>query len=406
MTSKMTSTSTMTKYVVVALALLLGMSLVNASGVLAQPPTPQQSVQGRYIVVLNDDISDLGRVASQGAGSDPGRIASRHANQHAAQLDHVYRNAIKGYSAEIPEKELEAIKDDPRVDYVEPDGVVRVTAQTIPWGIKKVGANLSSTRAGNGSGAVSNVHVYVIDTGIYKHADLNVVKHINFTGDGKNRDCHGHGTHVAGTVAARDNASAVVGVAPGAPLTGVKVLGRDGKGTWSDVIKGVDWVSANANKPAIANMSLSDKANKAVDQAVRNSAARGIFYSVCAGNQGKNACNYSPGRAGAGTNNGITTTAATNSSDGEVSSSNYGRCVDIWAPGKNILSTKLGGGTIAMSGTSMATPHVGGGGALYLSGNTGASPTTVESQLKKVATKTAHKSKDGRTIVREYIKTF
>ena len=123
-----------------------------------------------------------------------------------------------------------------------------------------------------------------IDTGIDPaHSDLNVLRNVNFAG-GKNTDCNGHGTHVAGTVAARDNTSAVVGVAPGAPLTGVKVLGCSGSGSWSGVIKGIDWVSANAAKPAVANMSLGGGANKAVDDAVTRSAASGVFYALAAGN--------------------------------------------------------------------------------------------------------------------------
>ena len=134
------------------------------------------------------------------------------------------------------------------------------------------------------------MHVYVIDTGVdTAHADLNVVGHVNFA-KGKNADCNGHGTHVAGTIAARDNASDVVGVAPGAPVTGVKVLGCNGSGSYSGVIKGIDWVTANAIKPAVANMSLGGSAPSAVDDAVRRSAASGVFYALAAGNSGADAC--------------------------------------------------------------------------------------------------------------------
>jgi serine protease len=203
---------------------------------------------------------------------------------------------------------------------------------------------------------------------------------------------------VAGTVAARDNTSNVVGVAPGAPLTGVKVLSCSGSGSTSGVIKGVDWVTANAKKPAVANMSLGGSASTALDDAVRRSAASGVFYALAAGNSGANACNSSPARAGAGTDNGIMTVAATDSSDREASWSNYGNCVDIWAPGVSILSTRKGGGTTTMSGTSMASPHGAGGGALYLSSSTTATPATTEQALKSAALTTANKSKDGRTI--------
>jgi subtilisin family serine protease len=319
---------------------------------------------------------------------------------------HTYRHAVEGYAARIPDRRLDRVRADGRVAYVEADQAMNAEAQTIPWGIDKIDADASSTLAGNGSGAVSNVNAYVIDSGIYKHPDLNVVKHVNFTGDGRNRDCYGHGTHVAGSVAAKDNASDVVGAAPGAPLTGVKVLSCSGSGSTSGVIKGVDWVTANAVKPAIANMSLSGGLSRALDDAVRNSAASGVFYSLAAGNQGADACNHSPARAGAGTNNGIATVAATNSSDGEWRSSNHGPCVDVWAPGVGILSTKEGGGTATKSGTSMAAPHVGGGAALYLSTNTAASPTRVEGALTSGATTTANISKDGATIVREYVGGF
>lgn len=317
---------------------------------------------------------------------------------------HTYGAALFGFAASVPEGRLTALQNDPRVAYVEADGQMSVVAQTLPWGIDKIDADISSTRAGDGAGTIANVNVYIIDTGVdVGHTDLSVVGHVNFA-SGPNTDCHGHGTHVAGTVAAKDNTADVVGVAPGAPVTGVKVLGCGGTGSNSNVIKGIDWVTANAKKPAIANMSLGGGAAQAVDDAVKNSANSGVFYAVAAGNDGADACNYSPARAG--THNGVTTTAATDSNDNEASWSNYGSCVDIWAPGVSILSTRKGGGTTTMSGTSMASPHVGGGGALYLSSNTGASAATVESALKSAATNTGKLSKDGRTITRLYVGGF
>ena len=369
--------------------------------------TPKNKVRGSYIVVLKDD-------------EDAGQVAQKKEQKHDLEIKHVYENALKGFSAEIPEDQVEAVRNNPEVEYVEQDSVVRALDQTLPWGIDKIEADLSSTKAGDGSGSVSNVNAYIIDTGIYRtHPDLNVIGHRNFTGDGKNRDCHGHGTHVAGTVAAKDDSNSVVGTAPGAPLIGVKVLGCNGSGRTSRVIKGIDWVTANADvngpdntlgtsddKPAVANMSLGGGASRALDDAVRRSASRGVFYAVAAGNDGRNACNYSPARAGAGTDNGIVTVAATTSSDREASWSNHGSCVDLWAPGVNILSTRKGGGTTTMSGTSMASPHAAAGGGLYLSKQTTASPSTVESELKSVATTTSNKSKDGGTIKREYVRGF
>jgi subtilisin family serine protease len=333
--------------------------------------TPKQSViPGQYIVVLKEEVRD------------PTAVAREHAQRYGAQVLHTYQHALKGYAARIPDQRLDEVLAEERIDYIERDGTVTIVAQKLPWGIDRIDADLSSARAGDGTGAVSNVNAYIIDTGIdKKHADLKVVNHVNFT-KGKNTDCNGHGTHVAGTVAAKDNNRDVVGVAPGAPLTGVKVLGCGGSGSLSGVIKGVDWITANANKPAIANMSLIGGASKALDNAVRKSANSGVFYSLAAGNDATNACNYSPARAGAGTNNGIATVGATNPGDKETSWSNYGSCVDIWAPGTNILSTQQGGGTTTKSGTSVASAHVGGGAALYLSSHLSASATTIERALK------------------------
>jgi subtilisin family serine protease len=382
---------------ILLLAAAVATSLACAGVVLAQAaaPAPEPSegdtISGRYIVVLKDGVSQ----ASE-------RVAGDQARRLGLEVRQTYRYALKGYAARIPAERLDDVRADPSVAFVEPDKVVRTTGQAVPYGIKRIDADTSSTKAGDGVGDVPNVNAYVIDTGIDgNHPDLNVVKHVNFAG-GKNRDCSGHGTHVAGTVAARDNASAVVGIVPGAPLTGVKVLDCNGNGSTSGVIKGVDWVMANAKKPAIANMSLGGGASDALDRAVKESAASGVFYSVAAGNDGRNACKYSPARAGAGTNNGIMTTAATDKSDREASFSNRGSCVDVWAPGVNVLSTKLGGGTKSLSGTSMASPHVGGTGALYLSTNPGATPTAVEKQLKTDSAVPGTRSENGVQIRRVY----
>ena len=317
--------------------------------------------------------------------------------RHAFRSEHVYSAAIRGFSARLNARQIADLEDDPMVSHVELDGTMSIGAQTLPWGIDAVEADRSSTLAGNGSGSVPNVNVYIIDTGIdTSHADLNVVGHVRFA-SGPNTDCHGHGTHVAGTVAASDNNLDVVGVAPGARLTGVKVLGCGGTGSTSGVMKGVDWVTANAVKPAVANLSLGGSASTALDNAIKASADIGVFYSIAAGNSGANACSYSPARAG--THNGVMTTAAVDSANREASWSNYGTCVDVWAPGVSILSTKKGGGTTTMSGTSMAAPHVGGTGALYLSSHTNESAATVEAQLKGDAVSTGTTGKGGAAIV-------
>lgn len=398
---------------VVALAVILGLAVVTSAGA-ARPESTYP-----VIVVFNDDANFQpyvgrfqadDRVTANPAAwgylkRDVAGAVQAIEQSHGFRAEHVYSHSIKGFSAHMTSRQIAAMERDPMVKYVEADGTAFASAQTLPWGIDRVDADISSTKAGDGAGAVSNVNAYIIDSGIATHADLNKVAHVNFAG-GKNDDCNGHGTHVAGTVAARDNTSDVVGVAPGAPLTGVKVLGCSGSGSWSGVIKGIDWVTANAQKPAVANMSLGGGANQAVDDAVVMSANSGVFYALAAGNDGADACTQSPARAGAGTNNGIMTVAATDSANNEASFSNYGSCVDIWAPGVSILSTKKGGGTTTFSGTSMASPHVAGGGALYLSSQTGASPSTVESTIKSKAVSTGTTSKDGAAVKLENVGSF
>jgi subtilisin family serine protease len=402
--------------------------------------TPKKKIPGSYIVVLKDD-------------EEPEPVVEEKKQEIGdLKVKHVYKMALKGFAVEIPDEEASKLRDNPEVKYVEQDQEVSITAekettkkkkkktaeqsdsgdsdttqsedrqkksgtsrngddvsatsQTLPWGIDKIEADLSSTAAGDGSGDISGVHAYIIDTGVANHRDLNKVgDDVNFAG-GKNTDCNGHGTHVAGTVAAKDDGNAVVGAAPGAPLTGVKVLDCQGNGSFSDVIKGIDWVTANATKPAVANMSLGGGKLQAVNDAVINSAASDVFYAVAAGNDGADACNTSPASAGAGTNNGIMTVAATDEEDREASWSNYGGCVDIWAPGVRILSTKRGGGTTTKSGTSMASPHGAGGGGLYLSSHANAKPSAIETALKNAAASTGTSSKDGRSISREDVSGF
>ena len=297
------------------------------------------------------------------------------------RAEHVYSAALRGFSARLSAAQIAELENDPNVAAVEPDGEMSAIAQTIPWGIERIGADQSSTLAGNEADAV-NVNVYVIDTGIANHADLNKVGHVNFAG-GKNDDCHGHGTHVAGTAAAKDNTSDVVGVAPGARLTGVKVLSCSGSGSTSGVIKGVDWVRANAVKPAVANMSLGGGASSALDTAVTNSIAAGITFAIAAGNSNANACNYSPAR----TANAITVGATTNT-DNRSSFSNWGTCLDIFAPGSTITASWSTSDTATntISGTSMASPHVAGAAALYLSANKTAAPQAVRDTLVNSAT--------------------
>jgi subtilisin family serine protease len=375
--------------VAILLALIAATTLLAAGVAVTQVPEEDADT---YIVVLKDSVDDPSQVAE---GIDQ--------RQEGFDAGFVYTEALEGFSAEIPDDSLDDVRNNSRVAYVERDEVVTAFGQRVPWGIRRIGANVSSIRAGNGSGKVTGVNIYVIDSGIAANPDLNVVNRHNFLARGPDNDCYGHGTHVAGTLAARDNRNDVVGVAPGAPLTSVKVLDCHGHGTAGKVIKGIDWVTAKAakaEKPAVANMSLgSSRRIKSLNTAVRTSVAKGVFYSLAAGNEGSNACKFSPAMTGAGKNNGILTTAATNMADGEPSWSNFGRCVDLWAPGANILSTWKKGATKSISGTSMAAPHAGGTAALYLSDHPNASPVTVESVLNKTSERTHEKSKNG-TLIR------
>ncbi len=364
------------------LAILAGPVSASAAGAPA--------ADHRYIVVLKND------------GSDSRAVAESHSRRYGVEGQRTYRGALKGYAARIPRQGLDAVRNDRRVAYVEPDARVRAVGQRLPWGINRIDADKSSTRAGNGSGAVTGAHAFVLDTGIGYHRDLNVVNRVNFA-YGPLSDCHGHGTRIAGVLGARDNSRAVVGVAPGVKLTSVKVLDCYGDGFLSDVLAGVDYVTRRARHTKardVANVSIGGSASRALDDAVRRSARSGVFYAVAAGNDGANACFTSPARAGA--SSGIATVAATNRWDREPYWSNYGSCVDIWAPGVDILSTSLDGGISRATGTSPAAPHVAGAGALYRSRHS-VGPRSLEWKLKQSARYPATRSKDGRPIRRLFV---
>jgi subtilisin family serine protease len=370
---------------------LLAVASIALASVLVLPAQGSGPASGRYIVVLKEAV-------------DSQAVANLHSARYGAAVDHVWSQALHGYAAVIPNDRVAALRVDQNVSYVVADGVAHTQDQTIPWGINKVGADISSTKAGDHTGSITNVDAYVIDTGIDRsHPDLNVVEFKQYA-SGPPRDCNGHGSHVAGTIGARDDTVGVVGVAPGIRLHAVKVLNCAGSGSWSDVISGINYVAGTSTRPAVANMSLGGPQNAAVDQAVRTAVANGVFFAVAAGNDGADACGHSP--AAAGTTSGVDTVAATDSSDAEASWSNFGSCVDIWAPGVSIYSTYKSGSYATLSGTSMATPHVAGGAALYLSSHPTASPGAVESALTNAATITTNMSKSGRTIIREYVGGF
>ena len=386
-------------------------TLVLAGATAIVAPTTQSAQKTSVLVVFRDDAPleelSFAAVADARASQRPeawGYVsrgvvgaAQELERAHGFRAKDVYSHALRGLSADLTAAQIQALRANPWVASIERDQIFHTQVQSLPWGINRVDADVSSTRAGNGSGAVTNVSIFVVDTGVGVHADINRVNHLNFTGDGNNNDCNGHGTHVAGTIAARDNTSDVVGIVPGAPVTGVKVLGCTGSGSTTNIVKGIDWVIANGARPGVLNLSLGGGVSTALDNAVRRAASAGFVVALAAGNSGANACNSSPARAGAGTNNGIITTAATDSANREAGFSNFGSCVDIWAPGVGIPSTRLGGGTVSFSGTSMASPHVAGVAALLRSRNSG-SPSSIEASLKTNALGFGTSSKDGRAI--------
>lgn len=407
----------MPKTSILTVALAMGLAIAVGTGA--------QSTDKNYVIRFKESAMvevKPGSVRDERLGADPaawayvgervvGHIQALE-KKHRIQANTAFGQVFKGMSARLTPAQLEALRRDPSVDKIEEEqnfslnarpqaGGGTTSTQSIPWGISKTRATESYTLAGNGSTAVSGVRAYVIDTGVdTKNADLNRPGHVNFVGDGKNTDCNGHGTHVAGTIAAYDNTAAVVGMAPGVPAYGVKVLDCNGSGTTTSVIKGIDWVAANAVLPAMANMSLGGGASQMLDDAVRAAAGRGIVFAIAAGNSSANACTTSPARIGGGLTPGVLVTAATDSNDLEASFSNYGSCVDIWAPGVAIPSLKLGGGVVSLSGTSMASPHVGGAAALYWARNPTATSGTVTSNLRQMAQPTGTFSKDGRAIYR------
>lgn len=317
-----------------------------------------------YIVILKSTGDALGK-------------STMLAKAHGIEVDRLYQSAIDGFSATMPEAKADALRNDPGVELIErvqPMSIAQSsTAQVLPWGINAIDGDRSWTLSGNGSGTVSNVRVYIVDSGIQTHSDLNVQGGRNFvTGMLSTQwgDDHGHGTHVAGTVAARDNASWVVGVAPGAPLYSLRVLDASGSGNSAIVTSALDWLTAQVKAqkaagtylPTVVNMSLGGPASSAVDYSVRALIAQGVVVVAAAGNENVDASGSSPARVAE-----AITVGAIDSYGRKASFSNYGSVLDVQAPGVSVVSTYKNGGAAWMSGTSMAAPHVAGAAALYLS---------------------------------------
>ncbi|HEX8436416.1 S8 family serine peptidase [Archangium sp.] len=331
-------------------------------------PVPEQ-----YIVVLRASEPS---VASQGVAA----VAQELAARHAGSVLHTYEHAFRGFAVKLPEAAALRLLEDPRVAFIEEDGEVQAVAtqSSAPWGLDRVDQpalplNGSYVYNVNGTG----VNAYIIDSGIRAtHTDFGgrVVSAFTYINDGRGTtDCNGHGTHVAGIVG-----GATHGIAKGVKLHAVRVLDCMGQGTVSAVAAGVDWVTANHVKPAVANVSIVSGLSTVLDTAVTNSINAGVTYVVAAGNSNADACTGSPARTAA-----PITVAATNNLDERWASSNFGTCVDLFAPGIDITSAwhTTDTATGLMYGTSLSTAHVTGAAALYLGTATTATPATVASVL-------------------------
>ncbi|MFN8670100.1 MAG: S8 family peptidase [Gemmatimonadaceae bacterium] len=352
----------------------------NEAVLSAVPEAPLMAVQaeagapvpGQYIVVMKPARGARAASAAAAVGVASGKVKR------------TFHAALDGFSASLSDAEAAALARDPNVALVERDQVFTISTTQSPatWGLDRIDQRarpLSNSYTYTRTGA--GVRAYIIDTGIrFSHGEFGgrATSGFDAVDGGAADDCNGHGTHVSGTVG-----GATYGVAKGVSLVGVRVLDCAGSGTTSGVIAGVDWVTANHVKPAVANMSLGGGASAALDQAVANSIAAGVTYAIAAGNSNARACNYSPARVAT-----AITVGATTSTDARASYSNWGSCLDLFAPGSSITSSWYTSNTATntISGTSMATPHVAGVAALYLQGNPGATPATVRNALVANAT--------------------
>jgi len=337
----------------------------------------ENAIPNRYIVILNKNTPQ--------ASAESRNSANQLTAQYGGKIDNVFARAIKGYSVEMSAKDAEKLSTDSRVEYVEEDAEIYANDIQLNavWGLDRINQRTlpldtyySYTSTGSG------VHAYVIDSGIrVTHSEFGgrAVADYDVFNDGQNGiDCFGHGTHVAGTIG-----GSTYGVAKNVTLHAVRVLDCNGAGRFSSLISAVDWITSNHISPAVVNISISGGGFRTLDSAIKESIASGVTYAIAAGNNNLDACDYSPGR----TPNAITV-GATNNLDQRAGYSNYGKCVDIFAPGSYITSAWLTDdtATATLSGTSMAAPHVAGAAALFLESNPTASPAMVAEGISNAAT--------------------
>lgn len=353
----------------------MGVQIIEAA-------TKANMVEDQYIVVLKENPT-INAVSPQAVQAMVNSVIAENVTAFGGSTIQTYKHALAGFAAELNADALAALQKDTRVEYIEPNQIYTISNDRLnpTWGLDRIDERDlpldNRYRYGNDG---TGVDVYVIDTGVQSnHSEFGgrVVGGYSAIG-GSYEDCHGHGTHVAGTIG-----SSSYGVTPNVSIYAVRVLDCDGIGSTADIIAGVDWVTRNADGPSIANMSLGGPASLSEDIAVRNSIASGVFYAVASGNSNADACQSSPSRV----SEAMTVNAST-ASDARAAFSNYGLCTDIFAPGRNIKSAWIGddNDTNTISGTSMASPHVAGVAASYLADNPTASVQQVFDALLEAAT--------------------